>query len=48
MQRTLYGKCKPTLHFAKLAEEMGLNPEVVSIGSTPPFHAEIRDTKRSY
>ena len=26
-----------TLHFAKLAEEMGLKPKVVSIGSTPPF-----------
>lgn len=26
-----------TLHFAKLAEEMGLKSEVVSIGSTPPF-----------
>ncbi|WP_042357676.1 D-TA family PLP-dependent enzyme [Bacillus rubiinfantis] len=26
-----------TLHFATLAEEMGLKPQVVSIGSTPPF-----------
>lgn len=26
-----------TLHFAKMAEEMGLKPKVVSIGSTPPF-----------
>lgn len=26
-----------TLHFAELAAEMGLKPEVVSIGSTPPF-----------
>lgn len=26
-----------TLHFAKIAEEMGLKPKVVSIGSTPPF-----------
>ncbi|MBP1933101.1 D-TA family PLP-dependent enzyme [Ammoniphilus resinae] len=26
-----------TLHFATLAEEMGLKPKVVSIGSTPPF-----------
>ncbi|WP_316572715.1 D-TA family PLP-dependent enzyme [Neobacillus sp. YIM B06451] len=26
-----------TLHFAKIAEEMGLKAKVVSIGSTPPF-----------
>lgn len=26
-----------TLHFAEIATEMGLKPEVVSIGSTPPF-----------
>jgi D-serine deaminase-like pyridoxal phosphate-dependent protein len=26
-----------TLHFANIAEEMGLKPKVVSIGSTPPF-----------
>jgi D-serine deaminase-like pyridoxal phosphate-dependent protein len=26
-----------TLHFAKIAEEMGLKPKVVSIGSTSPF-----------
>lgn len=26
-----------TLHFAEIAKEMGLNLEVVSIGSTPPF-----------
>ncbi|MBD8069701.1 D-TA family PLP-dependent enzyme [Bacillus sp. PS06] len=26
-----------TLHFAKLAEDMGMKPKVVSIGSTPPF-----------
>ncbi|WP_147534371.1 D-TA family PLP-dependent enzyme [Bacillus marasmi] len=31
-----------TLHFAKLAEEMGLNPEVVSIGSTPPFMLKFK------
>ncbi|AND39131.1 MULTISPECIES: D-TA family PLP-dependent enzyme [Cytobacillus] len=26
-----------TLHFARIAEEMGVKPEVISIGSTPPF-----------
>lgn len=26
-----------TLHFGKIAEEMGMTPEVISIGSTPPF-----------
>lgn len=31
-----------TLHFAKIAEEMGRKPKVVSIGSTPPFMLKFK------
>jgi len=36
-EKLYHDSVKRTLHFANIATEMGLKPEVVSIGSTPPF-----------